>query len=216
MSGCAIIEQPKNHIIADFTHYSKQPDGITCGPACVDMVLRYFDILVPFSSIELNVLTTATFRGNTIGFSTPKGVAYGLCQNGVSCKITRGNVYYLKSLVCSGIPPIVLLRSDSDMWHWVVVIGYDREFIIIADPFTGKMEKIKISAFESSWAFSGNMDGGKVGKICPWCGGSGVKFYLLCDLCFGYGRIDPYNYAIKSAGINSYTIIVPTYAKKRL
>ena len=53
------------------------------------------------------------------------------------------------------------------------------------------------------------MEGGFVGKFCPWCHGTKKKFFLPCDVCFGYGYIDPFKDGLRSAGIYSYTLVVP-------
>ena len=35
------------------------------------------------------------------------------------------------------------------------------------------------------------------------------KFFLPCYVCFGYGYIDPFKDGLRSAGIYSYTLVVP-------
>lgn len=107
-------------------------------------------------------------------------------------------------------PIITLLRSGSDMWHWVVVIGYSKDGFWIADPFSGKKEWMNNSNFESSWNFKTDMEGKRVARFCSWCGGTGKKFYLPCDICLGSGVIDTYRSALRTAGIHSYTIVIPT------
>jgi hypothetical protein len=91
------------------------------------MVLRFYGRSVPFGAIEDDVLTSAQYRGERIGFSTPGGVASGLRRNGVTCKVTRGSLRYLRRQVSMDRPCVALLRSGRDMWHWVVVVGYTRE-----------------------------------------------------------------------------------------
>lgn len=214
LCGCIIIECPEMHTIHRFSEYIKQPDGITCGPACVDMVLRFYGKKVSFRQIEDDVLTSAQYRGERLGFSTPNGVASGLRRNGVTCKVTRGSIDYLKRQISTDTPVIVLLRSGSDMWHWVVVMGYTREGFWFADPFTGRREWISNTNMDSSWCFKSDMDGDMVAKRCFWCHGSGIKFYLPCDICLGSGVIDNYKAALRTAGIHSYTIVVPTKASR--
>jgi len=210
LCGCSIIECPDTYIIREFTEYIRQPDGITCGPACADMVLRFYGRSVPFGAIEDDVLTSAQYRGERIGFSTPGGVASGLRRNGVTCKVTRGSLRYLRRQVSMDRPCVALLRSGRDMWHWVVVVGYTREGFWLADPFTGRREWISSENMDSSWGFKRDMDGEMVASRCFWCGGTGKKFYLPCDVCLGGGLVDSYRSALRTAGIHSYTIVVPT------
>jgi predicted double-glycine peptidase len=209
IGGCSIVEYPKSHQLKNFSYFMKQPDGITCGPACDKMVLRYYGIDVNWSELERSVLVSGQYRGDRIGFSTPNGVASGLNKNGCKCYVTRGSISYLKKQISNGKPVIALLRSGSEMWHWVVVIGYDSENFCFADPDSGNKEWISLKNFESSWSFKTDMEGGFVGKVCPWCHGTKKKFFLPCDVCFGYGYIDPFKDGLRSAGIYSYTLVVP-------
>lgn len=187
----------------------KQPDGITCGPACDRMVLRYYGMDVNWDDLEKFVLFSAQYRGDRVGFSTPNGVASGLRKNNLRCRVTRGSISYLKRQVSGGKPVIVLLRSGTEMWHWVVVIGYNSENICFADPFSGTKEWVLTKHFESSWSFKSDMEGNSVGSVCPWCHGNKTKFFFPCDVCFGYGYLDPYKDGLRSAGIYSYTLVIP-------
>lgn len=178
------------------------------------MVLRFHGIKIPFNQIEDEVLTSAQYRGDRLGFSTPNGIASGLRHNGVTCKVTRGSLGYLRRQTSMDRPVIALLRSGSDMWHWVVVTGYTREGFWLADPFTGLREWISNENMDSSWGFRRDMDGEMVTKKCFWCHGTGSRFFLPCDICLGVGTIDGYRSALRTAGIHSYTIVVPTMASR--
>jgi ABC-type bacteriocin/lantibiotic exporter with double-glycine peptidase domain len=173
------------------------------------MVLKYYGINVNWNDLEDMVLVSAQYRGERVGFSTPQGVASGLRKNGLRCNIKRGSINSLKYHISGGNPAIVLLRTGTQMWHWVVVIGYDTESICLADPYTGTREWLNKKVFESSWGFESDMDGESVGTLCSWCNGKKKKFFFTCDLCFGKGYIDPYKDALRSAGVYSYTYVLP-------
>lgn len=72
------------------------------------------------------------FRG---GYVYPKGIKLLLARYGVHVSYCRGNIDALKNEVAKGAPVIVMIRSrvGESYLHFVPVVGYDEEFIYIAD-----------------------------------------------------------------------------------
>jgi hypothetical protein len=213
LSGCGLKEYPNSHQLKDFLKFEKQPDDITCGPTCASMVVSYYGKNVNCSDLESYVLSKATLAGRRFGFSLPAGISKGLRHYDVKNRILRGNINELKWHVSNNKPTIVLLRSANDLWHYVVVIGYTQNDICIADPDNGKKEWMLKDVFLRSWSFKSDMEGNPVGNLCWLCKGSGSFLYLPCDVCLGSGYMDGYRSAILSAGIYSYTMIVPNSGK---
>jgi len=207
--GCIVKEYPVSYQLKNFVYFEKQPDDITCGPTCASMVLNYYGKSVKCSDVENYVLHKTNLMGKRIGFSLPHGIANGLDHFGVKSKVSRSNLFHIKWNVSNDRPVIVLLRSETDLWHYVIVIGYTKEDILIADPDSGQKEWMLTKNFLSSWKFTTDMRGDHVGSLCWLCKGSGKFLLLPCDVCLGNGYIDTYRTAIRTAGIYSNTMIVP-------
>lgn len=69
------------------------------------------------------------------GYVYPKGIRLLLARYGVRVSYCCGNLAALKNEVAKGAPVIVMIRSrvDESYLHFVPVVGYDEEFIYIAD-----------------------------------------------------------------------------------
>lgn len=65
----------------------------------------------------------------------PKGILKLLSQYGFRTVYYTGNINALKNEVSKGNPVIVLIRTykDKNWLHFVPVVGYDRQYIFIAD-----------------------------------------------------------------------------------
>ncbi len=57
----------------------------------------------------------------------------------------------LKKLVKKGTPVIVDWFSPEEGGHYSVVVGFEKDNIILADPHFGKFKKHKIEWFEERW-----------------------------------------------------------------
>ena len=189
---------------------TRQPDDYTCGPACAQMVLRYYGLPAGWGEVESAVMVSARVGGARMAFSTPSGVRSGIQRLGVPCSVRRGTMSGLRSEVAAGKPVAALVRSAHDLWHWVVVVGFRDGWVTYADPSTGRIEGSSEEAFEGSWSFRTDMEGVPAASRCWWCGGSGRMLWVLpCDACLGSGSTDAVRTALRSAGIHSYTMVAP-------
>lgn len=150
---------PVKYLIEDFSCI-EQPDGITCGPTSATMVLNYYGHSVSVDQVSEESKTEwIEYKDESIGMTTPEYIPIALKHFGVPSKTRRGYLPRLKYYVSSGKPCIVLLRSGEFLWHYVVVIGYNVDFIIVADPGSGSCMEMPNEAFVGSWSFKTNMSG---------------------------------------------------------
>lgn len=195
----------------------KQPDLITCGPASTTMVLNCYGVNVKFDEVKDKTKTEWFYYDNKpIGMTSPEFITSTMNFFIVPAKLKRGSLDELKYFVSSNRPVIVLLRTGQTTWHYVVVVGYTKEIMIIANPFSGKIEKMNLQHFVSSWEFTTDMSGISTVIQCGLCKGSGkitdvnAGPFSSCPLCVGTGALpDILVSLLKSAGVYPKTMIVP-------
>ena len=153
---------PEKHIIQNFP-LAIQPDAISCGPTSCFMVLSYYKKNSTIEKCKEEARTKwFTYSNREIGMTTPEYIRKCLNSENLNYSLGRGNLHGIKSRVCKNRPIIVLLRSSQYTWHYVVVIGYDSDYLIIADPGYGKTEYIPNEIFVKSWNFTGDMRGNNI------------------------------------------------------
>lgn len=180
----------------------RQPDGISCGPTSVSMVLRYYG-----KSAGIGPLKTAcgtrfysgpNFGGQriSVGLTLPAGIERGLERYGVSASVQRGNMQSVMNAIDQNRPPILLLRSGRDTWHYVVAVAYydGGSRIQIHDPGTGQSRTLFARDIQRGWDYSGTYTGGDIpNPRCDVCAGSGrvnaPNPNLQCPTCRGSGEI---------------------------
>lgn len=195
--------------------FMTQPDDITCGPASTTMLLWLYGKDVKFEDVtKITKTEWFKFRDNVIGTTIPEMIVRALDVNGVPARTMRGKMSHLKYYVSHKQPVIVILRTSSFNWHYVVVTGYDEEKIIVADPAWGGRWEMTAKMFEEAWCFDKDMDGREVREKCWLCGGSGMLLNIgplgTCEACFGTGFQPDYARSIMR-GVEAYpnTMIVP-------
>ncbi len=128
----------------------KQSPG-WCGAACFKMVMDYYGIkksekgwaeLTPYSKDKKGkILATDDEKfveqAKKLGFK-------GFCKDGSS-------IAEIRSYVKKGIPVIVNWFSPEECGHFSVVVGFEKDKIVLADPHFGKIKKWKIDTFEERW-----------------------------------------------------------------
>lgn len=198
--------------------FIKQPDQITCGPTSATMLLKSYGIDASLEDVK-NKTKTEWFKydGNSIGMTSPEYIPIALKSYGLSARKTRGSIRKVKNLVSQGRPPIVLVRSGAKTWHYVVVIGYTEESVIVADPGHGQRREMTTDAFVGSWDFSTNMKGKSMQQTCKVCKGTGKwtenNFGPLssCEMCSGTGvGTDVFVELLRAVEVYPNTMIVPS------
>ena len=122
-----------------------------CGPACLSMVLNYWERKRPFDqkTIAAEVYDDARQGSNTsemVLFPRLHGFASYSCQ---------GDLETLRAVLRKNIPVIVLTKTPGQggTGHYRVVIGFDdrQEIVIIHDPAFGAGRIMKVKTFLQSW-----------------------------------------------------------------
>lgn len=139
-----------------------QPNKITCGPTSVSMVLTAYKKIIPLPTVIGHTHTVWFEWNEPCGMTTPQRVAGTLKRNGVPAQMGRGNLAVLKSKVSQDKPCIVLLRSGELQWHYVVVIGYDTQYIFFADPGYQQVQMVATEDFMQCW----NWEKDTGGEVC--------------------------------------------------
>ena len=208
----------ESYKIKEFPLY-KQPDQITCGPATVYMVLRFYKLNIDFEDVKESTKTEwISYDKTSIGMTSPDYIRNALYKYKISNNMHVGNIDELKYYVSKNTPVIVLLRSGSKTWHYVVVVGYEKNKIEIADPSNGKRYFLNENIFVDSWRFKKDLYGYDVVEDCFLCKGTGTWFYFnlgplfICELCSGTGKQPDYVLSsIKNLDVYPETMIVPKF-----
>lgn len=198
-------------------HFEKQPDSITCGPTSLLMVLELYGKHHSLSEVKNQTKTTwITHAGTDIGMTSPDYAVIALKHFGVKGHMFHGSFSDLKYYVSQKRPTIVLLRSGKSTWHYVVVIGYTPELVILADPAYGARREVPVKHFIDAWNFTSDILGREIVSKCIVCKGTGRigKVNLgplnLCDNCGGSGKNPDYAlFAVRASDVGARTMIVP-------
>lgn len=217
----ALNKYPEKYEIQGF-HYAKQPDSITCGPTSGIMLLDRYNKFTSIDNVKSHAKTQwFIHNGKPIGMTSPELLNKAINQLGVNSSLKNEDLDYLKYCISLDKPVIVLLRSGKLTWHYVLVIGYSENTIIIADPSGGNRSEMTTKNFMGSWKFSTDMEGNSIYSTCSTCSGTGrwgpVRLGPLsvCDVCGGSGyQPDFIGLLLKSADIYPMTSIVPNYSVK--
>ncbi len=122
-----------------------------CGPACLAMVLNYWDETRSFNQQEI---TDKIYDSENQVTYNSELVLYPRTQGFESCSC-QGNLQTLKDVVGKGIPVIVLTKTIKQIakGHYRVVIGFDDDKgqIIFHDPYFGGRHAMKTKNFMKVW-----------------------------------------------------------------
>jgi len=143
--------KPENGYLIETVPFEKWLKRNYCGPACLTMVLNYWDEAKSFNQQEItedvyDSVNQATYNSELVLFPRTQGYASYSFQ---------GNLTILKDMVKKGIPVIVLTKTIKQIakGHYRVVIGFDddRDQIIFHDPFFGGRFAMKSKNFLKAW-----------------------------------------------------------------
>jgi len=122
-----------------------------CGPACLAMVLNYWDETRSFSQRKISdeiydSENQATYNSDLVFYPRTKGFeSYSF----------QGNLQILKDVVGKDIPVIVLTKAVKQLakGHYRVVIGFDddEDQIIFHDPYFGGRNAMTSEDFMKVW-----------------------------------------------------------------
>jgi tetratricopeptide (TPR) repeat protein len=143
--------KPERGYLIQTVPYEKWLERNYCGPACLAMVLNYWDETRSFSQRKItdeiyDSESQATYNSELVLYPRTKGYeSYSF----------QGNLEILKDVVGKGIPVIVLTKTIKQLakGHYRVVIGFDNDTdqIIFHDPFFGDRHAMTSGDFMKVW-----------------------------------------------------------------
>ena len=162
LMGCLHFRHTKNTIpdsyIIDIPNRTEKQGEFECAAFSSAYVLRHFGMET--EGFDLYNRIPGKFK-MTGGMVYPKGVRYCLATNGVQSQYCRGNLQILKEEVAKGVPVIVMMkiREDKNWLHYVPVVGYDDDYIYIAESYSPLVNcdeklynrKVEAKSFERLW-----------------------------------------------------------------
>jgi ABC-type bacteriocin/lantibiotic exporter with double-glycine peptidase domain len=165
------------YCVHPFSDMMIQPDDITCGPTCVAMLLRHHGIDVDVDEVKALTKTVwFSLEGRDIGMTLPSYISSAISDYGLSPRQFSGRISDLKRQVAGSGPCITLVRSEEYGWHYVLVIGYDRESVFFINPSIGSLEGLSVREFLSAWDWSGDISGRECGPAPAfWVRSFGVE-----------------------------------------
>jgi ABC-type bacteriocin/lantibiotic exporter with double-glycine peptidase domain len=127
--------------------YFKQDTGYTCGPTSLQMALAYYGIHRSEKNLAEELKTTSEY-GTRHG-----SMIQGVLSHGLYCYVNEGaTIDELRYLLNYKIPIIVwFLEPTDNSDHYGVVVGINRYFVSIHNPWTKPRERHFIPNFERRW-----------------------------------------------------------------
>jgi ABC-type bacteriocin/lantibiotic exporter with double-glycine peptidase domain len=122
----------------------------SCGAAALTMVLRYWNVAADQDAIARELVEPA-LRG--IRGSALEAFAR---RHGMLAVAHEGDLVQLRDYVARGRPMIVTLLARRDLFHDVVVVGFDGDAAVVHDPAEGALRRIGAGEFERRWSRAGH------------------------------------------------------------
>ena len=148
---------PRLHDLDSFPYVEQEEDSLECVPACVDMVLRYWQVEKTREEIE-----------GELDYSVDTGTAFENVGGLTQVRVWRvGSVKEAADHLARDCPVIADLRvinssvlgyhADVVLKHAVVVVRIDPDEVTFFDPYswvlkmTAAAQRCEVSAFERAW-----------------------------------------------------------------
>ena len=156
---------PPEHLIG-ITHLVQQPDDITCGPTTMCMMMSYYGLEKEIDEIKKITKTVwYSFSGRDFGMTAPVMIQSGLNYFNFNSKLKYGNIKNLKHMIGLGKPCIVLVRSGEWNWHYILVYGYNKDYIFFVNPSSGELEGLSSDEFAAAWSWYSDLRGRDCGFL---------------------------------------------------
>jgi ABC-type bacteriocin transporter len=124
------------------TYYRvKQSDATDCGAACLASVAAYYRLKIQVSKIR-------QYAGTNQNGTTMFGLAEAATKLGFEAKGVKTSPNNLKNIL---LPAIAHLKI-KEFQHYVVIYKVTKNYVLIMDPSSGKISRIKWNRFEAQWA----------------------------------------------------------------
>ena len=126
--------------------FFKQDNEYSCGPTCLEMVFSYFGRRISKEKLEKLAKTTksGTSHVNMIKVAIKEGFYCYIHNN--------SSINQIKHFIDIKLPVIInYIEPSSNDGHYAVIVGYNKNSIILDDPWNGKNFKISIKEFNKRW-----------------------------------------------------------------
>lgn len=124
------------------------------------MILHHYGKIVTVDEVKALTKTVwFTHHTNDIGMTSPDYLPVALRKLGVPAQIKYGSIDTLKHYVSQNRLCIVNVRSGEHFWHYIIVYGFTKEKVLVADPGGGILYDMDIEVFEGCWSFRTDMNG---------------------------------------------------------
>jgi hypothetical protein len=122
---------------------------LLCGGAAAAMVLRYWGATNVYAETFADLVDPAAggIRGDAL--------LRAMRSRGWSADSFRGDSTAIQEQLRARRPVIVLIEDRPGRFHYVVVVGWSAERVIIHDPARAPFRVIDAAAFEAAWKASG-------------------------------------------------------------
>jgi ABC-type bacteriocin/lantibiotic exporter with double-glycine peptidase domain len=127
--------------------YFKQETHYTCGPATMQMILKYYGIERTEADLASELATNSD-----IG-TLHEHMIEGVLRHGLHCYVNdQATVQELRYLLDFKVPVIIrFIEPKGNEDHYGVVVGVNRFFVTIHDPWSGAYQRYSHKHFKERW-----------------------------------------------------------------
>ncbi len=137
---------PGRHLIGGIPYIRQE--RFLCGPACLGMVLGYYGVVIPQKQLA------DEFYRKKLSGSLNLDLLISARRHGFEAAMHRGSLELLRDFLRRDVPVIALIRTstDPDLYHYLVVFGYDEETRTFTVHSGGRREsRIDYGEFDRNW-----------------------------------------------------------------
>lgn len=127
--------------------FYKQINDYSCGPASLQMVLKYFGNYIPQDVLAMQLKTQ---KDDGTDHSDLIRVAL---ENGLYCYVNRNSTLHEIIYFLSRDLPVIInfMEPSGNDAHYAVVIGFNKNNLILNDPWNGRQFQIDSDWFVEHW-----------------------------------------------------------------
>ena len=129
--------------------YLPQSEAL-CGGAAVAMVMRYWGERAVYAE------TFADLVDAEAGGIRGRDLIRALDRRGFTAVSVAGDVSRVRAALGSGIPVIALMEDRPGRFHYVVIVGWFEDRVIVHDPARAPFRVVAQETFLRAWHVSGN------------------------------------------------------------
>jgi len=136
----------KANVIKNMKFYKQEKNG-WCGPAVLQMMLHFYGL-----DEKQEMVAARVFDEKEKVMKLSEMVFYPQSK-GLKSYSFKGNLNDLKELISKGVPVVVFQKASKeiDKGHYRLVVGYQKDSIVLADPLLGKNIFVKEKDFLELW-----------------------------------------------------------------